>query len=131
MVGYRPTPCRATDRRGTFALKVADINLDGIPDLVVGTALGQVSVLQGNGDGTFQAGKVSDVGGTAGVIGVVDFNGDGFPDLAVPLIDPFSFPKATPATMILLNAGVGETLAGAVAFRISTRPPPSRAGRCR
>ena len=107
---YVPPTGLPFSARGTYAVKVTDMNLDGIPDLVVGTALGQVSVLLGNGDGTFQGGQVTDAGGTAGVIGVGDFNGDGFPDLAVPLIDPVSFPRATPATSIILNNGAGQNL---------------------
>jgi hypothetical protein len=35
-------------------LTIADINGDGIPDLVVGNALGDVLILYGNGDGTFR-----------------------------------------------------------------------------
>jgi VCBS repeat protein/FG-GAP repeat protein len=57
-----------------------DFNGDGIPDLVI---LGSgISVLLGNGDGTFTAAPTpsSDL---PGAIAVGDFNGDGIPDLAV------------------------------------------------
>ena len=125
---YTPAAGLPFSASGTFAMKVADMNLDGIPDLVVGTALGQLSVLLGNGDGTFQPDQVTDVGGTAGVIGVGDFNGDGFPDLALPLIAPNTSPPNTPATAIVFNDGSEQNLDGAVAFRISTTTTSSIAG---
>jgi hypothetical protein len=64
----------------------ADLNGDGIPDLVI---LGDdtISVLLGNGDGTFTAAP-SPSDDLAGAIAVGDFNGDGIPDLAVvPVVD--------------------------------------------
>jgi hypothetical protein len=59
----------------------ADLNGDGIPDLVI---LGNdtISVLLGNGDGTFTA-EPSPSTDLPGAIAVGDFNGDGIPDLAV------------------------------------------------
>ena len=58
----------------------ADFNGDGIPDLVI---LGSgISVLLGNGDGTFTAAP-SPSADLPGAIAVGDFNGDGIPDLAV------------------------------------------------
>ena len=41
------------DTSGAYSISVADVNLDGKPDLVVDGG-GGVSVLLGNGDGTFQ-----------------------------------------------------------------------------
>jgi hypothetical protein len=61
-------------------LLTADFNGDGIPDLVI---LGSgISVLLGNGNGTFTAAPnpSSDL---PGAIAVGDFNGDGIPDMAV------------------------------------------------
>jgi hypothetical protein len=62
---------------------VGDFNGDGVPDLAVADYGGGVSVLLGNGDGSFQA-PVSYLVGTASTsVAVADFNGDGIPDLAV------------------------------------------------
>src|SRR5262249_23532348 len=66
------------------SVAVGDFNGDGKPDLVVangGTA--NVSVLLGNGDGTFQS--ATSFGGLSGPasVAVGDFNGDGKGDLAV------------------------------------------------
>jgi hypothetical protein len=72
---------------------VADVNHDGKPDMIVTSSTSdQVSVLLGNGDGTFQAPRTYDVGaGQAGANRdvfrepiVTDLNGDGVPDIAVP-----------------------------------------------
>jgi hypothetical protein len=64
---------------------VADLNQDGKPDLVVAATTGGngvVSVLLGNGDGTFQAATIYDSGGQFALSVVIgDVNGDGKPDL--------------------------------------------------
>jgi hypothetical protein len=84
---------------GATGLALADVNKDGKLDLVVGSVClavvcggrGVVSVLLGNGDGTFQDPRTYDSGGV-GVgsypgqgprVAVQDLNGDGKADIAV------------------------------------------------
>jgi hypothetical protein len=74
------------------SVAVADMNGDGIPDLVAtnffknanGSGHGAVSVLFGNGDGTFQPPVIYDSGEYSTYsVAIADLNGDGNPDLAV------------------------------------------------
>jgi hypothetical protein len=74
-----------------FSVVIADVNGDGIPDLLVGNYLqcstcsaGAVSVFLGKGDGTFQAPVKYDSAGYE-VYGLAfgDLNGDGKPDIVV------------------------------------------------
>jgi len=73
--------------KGAFSLAVADVNGDGTPDLVVSIGLhyqGAVSILPGNGDGTFQAAvRYPSAGIIPGYLAVADVNTDGRPDLLV------------------------------------------------
>jgi hypothetical protein len=64
-------------------LVVGDFNRDGHPDLAVTNNAGDVIILLGNGDGSFQAPQSYAVGHSLGSIAVGDFTGDGHLDLAV------------------------------------------------
>jgi hypothetical protein len=83
-VGSDPGPSPAS-------VAVADFNGDGIPDLAVanyGQASGTVSVLLGNGDGTFQAAQSYPTGASFAGVAVADFSGDGIPDSERPSLTP-------------------------------------------
>ena len=67
-----------------FSVAVGDFNGDGIQDLAVANFVSaNVSVLLGNGDGSFQAAQDFGVGRSPNSVAVGDVNGDGRPDLAV------------------------------------------------
>ncbi len=85
---------------------IADFNRDGLQDLAITLANGSRGLFEirnGNGDGTFRAPlmyavppPLSSVGG--GPLASGDFNGDGRPDIALPIIG------ANPALAVLLNS---------------------------
>src|SRR5260370_1085672 len=66
------------------SVAVDDFNGDGQQDLAVANNVSNnVSVLLGNGDGTFQAAQSVGAGGIPRSVAVVDVNADGVQDLAV------------------------------------------------
>ena len=65
-----------------FSVAVADLNGDGAPDIVTASAISSdVSVLLGNGDGSFQAQQRFAAGDVPTLVAVADLNGDGDPDI--------------------------------------------------
>ncbi len=89
------------------AMTVGDFNGDGIPDLAVtgyDSVNGTVSVLLGNGDGTFQAARNFPAGADPASVAVGDFNGDGIPDLVVA---NDGITGGTPGVSVLLGNGDG------------------------
>jgi len=83
-VGW-PNPGSLSNTQGTYFVLIADLNGDGIPDLVLGS--NQVSIYLGNTNGTYTKGVTISVqqAPTSYPIVIADFNGDEIPDLAVPL----------------------------------------------
>jgi hypothetical protein len=69
---------------GGYAIQsaVADVNDDGIPDVIVDTGSTGIGVMHGNGDGTFQAINFYLPDGS---FALADLNNDGKPDLAIAL----------------------------------------------
>jgi Bacterial Ig-like domain (group 3)/FG-GAP-like repeat len=92
---FQPVVVYNSGEEAAQSVAVADVNGDGRLDLLVagcaslnssgGCASGVVSVLMGNGDGTFQAAVPYDSGGGGGAeaVAVADVNGDGRLDLVV------------------------------------------------
>ena len=99
-----------------LAVAIGDLNGDGIPDVVVTNVFANggeggdsdVSVLLGNGDGTFQAPVAYDSGGYyPGSVVIADLNGDGVPDLVVADDCPAGGCNPDGAVAILLGRGDG------------------------
>jgi len=97
------------------SVAVADLIGNGKPDLVVANecaddtcANGSVSVLLGNGDGTFQAAVSYSTGGEGALsVAVADVNGDGNPDLEVANYCASSTNCANGSVGVLLGNGDG------------------------
>jgi hypothetical protein len=69
---------------GPISVAIGDVNGDGKPDLVTADySENAVSVLLGNGDGTFQAPTSYAAGSQPGLVQVADLNGDGRQDIVV------------------------------------------------
>jgi hypothetical protein len=90
------------DVLGFGFVKIANLNNDMNPDVVVASKNGQAAmVLLGNGNGTLQPAVAYDAGIHANDIDVADFNGDGKLDLALASYDDS-------ATSILMGNGDGS-----------------------
>ena len=103
---------------------MADVNGDGRLDILTANkGDNTISILLGNGDGTFQPQVVIPVGTRPGGVTVADVNGDGKPDLIV---------SNYAADTIWVMLGNGDDTFGAAAI-YSTQPAargsPARARR--
>ena len=112
-----------------FAVAVADVDGDTHPDIIaidLACASGNsgcVSLLIGNGDGTFQDGSAYALGIGFSAIAVADVNGDGEPDvIATPAGNGGN--NTPPGTVgVLLNAHVSTTKSATVATLVSSLNP--------
>jgi hypothetical protein len=93
---FAPVVTYDTGGYHAFSVSAADMNNDGIPDLVVANGCGALladpqfvcpdgsaGVLLGNGDGTFQAVRNFPSGGSLSELVVIDLNDDGRQDVVV------------------------------------------------
>jgi hypothetical protein len=101
---------------GAYALAVADLNGDGIPDVVVTNPSlnGSVNVLLGNGDGSFQAPVSYPAGSYFQTVAVADLTGTGVQDIiAGDYVDN--------RVKVLLGNGNG-TFQAAVSYTVGPTP---------
>ena len=116
---FQPVVTYATGGSPSYSVVVADVNGDGKPDIVVGScapnpstcgsADGVVSILLGNGDGTFQSARTFDAGAPhSAAVSVADLNGDGKPDVIVA--NYFGESNGDGTVAVLLGNGDGTFL---------------------
>jgi Bacterial Ig-like domain (group 3)/FG-GAP-like repeat len=101
IVGLSAAATAAAAGPNSFALAVGDFNKDGFPDLVTAnTGVAALSIVQGNGNGTFAAPSSVSLSTAPTSIVVGDLNADGFLDIAAAA-------PSNPYTDILLGAANG------------------------
>ncbi|MBZ5538617.1 MAG: VCBS repeat-containing protein [Acidobacteriia bacterium] len=108
---------------GPKAIAIADFNGDGRPDMAVANSgtgpfhyppPGDLSVLMGNGDGTFQSALIYTAGTHPFSIAAADFNGDGFIDLVAA--------NVTSNDLSILFGNGDGTFQPAINFPVGSQP---------
>jgi hypothetical protein len=109
---------------GPVSVAVADLNHDGIPDVVTAdedpTLGNRVSVLLGNGDGTFRPTVNYLVGKSPQSVVVADVNGDGIPDLITA--NQGTYPNNTDGSVSVLLGNGDGTFQPAVNYAAGIKP---------
>jgi hypothetical protein len=99
--GFSPAPSFDGGGDGEWAVMSADLDLDGILDLVVASRISEtVAVHLGNGDGTYTPGSSQPALGAVWKLFLGDVNGDGW-------IDVTTANGTSNSASVLLNDGTG------------------------
>jgi hypothetical protein len=103
--------------------QIADVNGDGIPDIITSNGAATVSVLLGNGDGTFQHKRDFPTGAQLGAfdLAVADLTGNGTLDIATA--------NANDGTVSVLLGNGDGTFKAPTIYRVGSRPGRIVAGR--
>jgi len=113
---FVPDPSQPTLPAGIGLMNVADVNGDGVPDLILRDyGAGTIGVMLGDGVGGFGPPSAIFVGGRPDAVEVADFNGDGRPDLLVELETaptPRPLNPLPEAVEVLSNDGQGGFTVG-------------------
>ncbi len=112
---------------GYSNLAVADMNQDGIPDVIVGDntpPFFYTQILYGKGDGTFPTGNSLQMGLNSQSVAAVDVNGDGRPDLLL------TSGNSHASLDVFVNQYSGKTISTlpATTTALSVSPNPAVAG---
>ncbi len=100
---FGPAPVSVPLGATPLSIATAVLEPGGHADLAIGLDSGQLAILQGNGDGTFQTPVKLPCGTTPAAIKIMDLNGDGQPDIAVADYGNSSAPSGL--VWIFLNQG--------------------------
>jgi hypothetical protein len=119
---FSVSPAQLVTGNIPYAIVAADLNADGILDLVVANSTSNtVSVFLGNGDGTFTPATATPATGTTPMaLAIGDFNNDGFLDIAVAnssdntvsILLNQNCPSVAPAACTFTPASVSPSVSG-------------------